>query len=852
MIPLQLTLRNFLSYRDEATIDFTNIRIACLSGDNGAGKSALLDAITWALWGETRTPSDRDVISIGAIEMEVTFVFRLGDREYRVFRRRSTHGAGRLTIELEARAPGDDTWSQITGDSARHTQEKISRLLNLDHETFVNSAFILQGKADSFTEKPPRDRKKILGNILNLREYDDLQELSKQEERALRERLSAIRGQMDELDSQLTERPSVMDELAVTMRQLTDLGQQLDIAQQQTQLLRLQLETENLVQRQIAERAAQADREERELGDLRSRLAGQRSARERFSVVLAQADEIERGWKESQHWGAEVGRLAALGRDDQAQQQIAHDAQRAIDAEEALLRRAVDAARHEARSANEQLARLDQRSKERVTLQTELDEAGDPTARLARLDEELTRLRRQYSSVDGGNRQLLAQLGGIDENLGRLDQIDAICPTCRRPLSEHDRDQIREGWMGEGQSLRERGQANEVMLQELQEQGERLKLEQKALEQVAHNNAGRVALIGQITGQLAGREAEEQRLQLAIAEEQRLETRLTAGDFATGARSQLIVVLAARRALGYDARVAEHAARKERELAPFASRRAELVDARSGANQAEAVIAEIGMQIAEREAAHSETVGELERIRRENPRDPGLRDRYDTANDALDRLTREKNAFIARQGHLEGRINTLDRLQDHRDELDREATGLELDYGATKVLVEAFGRNGIQAMIVEGVLPELEDEANRLLRQMSTGQLEVSFRSQRQLQSRDSVAETLDIIIRDEAGERLYALYSGGEAFRVNFAIRVALSKLLARRAGASIDMLVIDEGFGTQDARGRDGLIEALRSIEDDFQTILVITHIGEIRELFPTRIDVVKTDRGSQVTVC
>ncbi|MEI2617645.1 MAG: AAA family ATPase [Thermomicrobiales bacterium] len=62
MIPLQLTLRNFLSYRDEATIDFTNIRIACLSGDNGAGKSALLDAITWALWGETRTPSDRDVI----------------------------------------------------------------------------------------------------------------------------------------------------------------------------------------------------------------------------------------------------------------------------------------------------------------------------------------------------------------------------------------------------------------------------------------------------------------------------------------------------------------------------------------------------------------------------------------------------------------------------------------------------------------------------------------------------------------------------------------------------------------------------------------------------------------------
>jgi exonuclease SbcC len=134
---------------------------------------------------------------------------------------------------------------------------------------------------------------------------------------------------------------------------------------------------------------------------------------------------------------------------------------------------------------------------------------------------------------------------------------------------------------------------------------------------------------------------------------------------------------------------------------------------------------------------------------------------------------------------------------------------------------------------------------------MSSSQLHVTFRSQRQALSSDNIIETLDILIRDEYGERPYALYSGGEAFRVNFAVRVALSKLLARRAGANIDMLVIDEGFGTQDARGRDGLIEALHSVEQDFQTILVITHIGEIRELFPTRIDVVKTERGSKIAV-
>jgi DNA repair protein SbcC/Rad50 len=94
-------------------------------------------------------------------------------------------------------------------------------------------------------------------------------------------------------------------------------------------------------------------------------------------------------------------------------------------------------------------------------------------------------------------------------------------------------------------------------------------------------------------------------------------------------------------------------------------------------------------------------------------------------------------------------------------------------------------------------------------------------------------------------------MYSGGESFRINFAIRVALAKLLARRAGAKLQLLVIDEGFGSQDARGRDSLVEAIRSIEDDFATILIITHVSELREIFPTQIMIEKTPSGSQIAV-
>ena len=116
---------------------------------------------------------------------------------------------------------------------------------------------------------------------------------------------------------------------------------------------------------------------------------------------------------------------------------------------------------------------------------------------------------------------------------------------------------------------------------------------------------------------------------------------------------------------------------------------------------------------------------------------------------------------------------------------------------------------------------------------------------------RKDLKETLDIKIKDSAGARDYEMYSGGEAFRVNFAIRLALSEVLAQRAGARLQTLVIDEGFGSQDALGKQRLVEAINMVAHDFAKILVITHIDELKDSFPTRIEVEKTLRGSTVRV-
>lgn len=181
-----------------------------------------------------------------------------------------------------------------------------------------------------------------------------------------------------------------------------------------------------------------------------------------------------------------------------------------------------------------------------------------------------------------------------------------------------------------------------------------------------------------------------------------------------------------------------------------------------------------------------------------------------------------------------------------------EREGVTQRIARFKVLETATGRNGIQALLIERALPEIEQTTNDLLEKLTSGRMRVEFDTQRELKSKKGQsAETLDIRISDEVGVRPYENYSGGEQFRVNFAIRIALSQVLSRRAGAKLQTLVVDEGFGSQDPEGRQKLIEAINAIQDDFAKILIITHVEDLRDAFPNRIEVEKTRTGSIIAV-
>jgi exonuclease SbcC len=191
-------------------------------------------------------------------------------------------------------------------------------------------------------------------------------------------------------------------------------------------------------------------------------------------------------------------------------------------------------------------------------------------------------------------------------------------------------------------------------------------------------------------------------------------------------------------------------------------------------------------------------------------------------------------------------------LEAQKQEKEGRTREVAEEAGVYKQLDEAFGKKGVQAILIDEALPEITDEANRLLSRMTDGRMALLIDTQRDTKSKKGgVIETLDIRISDELGTRNYEMFSGGEAFRINLALRIALSRLLVNRAGASLPILIIDEGFGTQDSAGREKLVEAIKSIQDEFRKIIVITHLEDLKDAFPVRINVTKTGHGSMIEV-
>jgi len=821
--------------------------------------------MTWALWGKARERvSDDELITQGATEMEVDFEFALGPHRYRVLRKRTKKARGSTLLNFEVF--NDGVWKAITGHTVPETEKKIVETLRLDYDTFINSAFLMQGRADSFTMKSPTERKELLGEILSLGVYDQYLEAARKRSRDAEAERNRLAGSLAQLDAQIVQRPLVEAELAARTQQhaeavatLADHEARYESAGAVLHSLEIQQQELETLRTRITRDQADLERTRRDVDARRGRIAA-------YEATLAEREPITAGYARWQTTKEREAALTAAATEVRRLETEARGLERVVNDERNKLvniagghqrmipeleRRAADLPRleHDLIDAQRVLAGLDEIEQQRQKIQQALSAAQQSAATVqgenVKLKEEMEALRAKIT-------QLEQAFADADWHQPHATGGGTPCPLCSQLMNEDVYQRVRDSYEQEGQTRKRRYMANKRRHEELQQEVARLEKQVTQLDTQLRPRA--MAQKREITLDrevAAAREAAQrlvdEQAQLAV-----IEARIAGGDYAVDERARLQAAERRLAEIAFDQAAYDQVRQELQTLAAFEARHNGLLEAeaRLGPEREELLAREEALTGREATlATEQHRAAELETALRDLAR---LRQEVAEHRQSVETLRRAvadaATLQMRAQMHLDG-ITAAESERALQADAQQKAIA---DKGVYDELIRAFGKGGIQAMIIESVIPELQDEANHLLSRMTDGRMHLQFETQRQAKTSDNIIETLDIRITDESGAaRKYELFSGGEAFRINFAVRIALSKLLARRAGAQLQTLVIDEGFGTQDGQGRERLIAAIRSIQEDFACILVITHIQELKDEFPTRIEVARTGAGSRAAI-
>lgn len=1003
MIPQQLILSNFLSYQ-QANLDFTGLHTACICGANGAGKSSLLEAITWVLWGKTRATSDEEVINSTAKEAQVDFRFQYNGDTYRVLRSRKKGQSASLELQVQN---SNDQFQSLTAKGVKATQKKINELLKLDYDTFINSAYLRQGRADEFMLRSPSQRKDVLAELLKLDQYQTLAEDAKGISRTLK-------GQTDQLEQSLAPTEQELEQKKTIQQQLETINQnyqQLQSTQEKDQAQFQQLQTldsqRQTKQEQVNWYQQQDQTFSKECEKLREQQSKLETSLSQISQLLEQESLINQNYQQYLDLQKEQETLSEKFQTyqdlQQQRQQIQQQQQATINqlklqqqrletelenlqteeqATQKILQQSdeINQALNALKKARQRLKELDQLQQEvspliqrRQTLQVEIErEAARRKARLEQIEsnqqelqQELAKFpdreteyntiqeklealkkkqnysqriqekRQQQQSIQERLKQeeknYEKQLADLVKKLELLQNPQASCPLCERPLdTEHkqrvtaktnreyetiqtEKETIWEDLAKSKRELDKYTQEYEAISEELAEYDHlvsrsgqlesyfdevcdlhekisNLKQEKREIENAletqnyAETYQTELQNIEQRLGEInydekthavarekvdnlryadrKGEQLEEAKKQVKRINERKpvLETKLKEvqqkiTDAEREETEKLQNIDQAITDLGYTRSRHNEIITAIKEKQNSQLQYQQLQQAKADYPQKQQELTEVKESLASKEEEKANCQQQLENLTAELEKITDVREEMEKLKAKVQQQRQQLDQFISEKGKLEQKLNYLEELKAKYQNAKEELKTLKRKQTIYNELSQAFGKNGIQALMIENVLPQLEAQTNRILTRLTGNQLHVQFLTQKAGKGRSKkqtkLIDTLDIIIADTQGTRAYETYSGGEGFRINFAIRLALAKLLAQRAGTALQLLIIDEGFGTQDAEGCERLISSINAIAPEFSCILAVTHMPQFKEAFQHRIEVTKTADGSQISV-
>ncbi|MDJ0599981.1 MAG: exonuclease subunit SbcC [Crocosphaera sp.] len=1006
MIPLQLTLKNFLSYR-EIVLDFRGLHTACICGANGAGKSSLLEAITWAIWGKSRTATDEDIIHTTADYVRVDFEFISYEQSYRIIRSRQRGRSNSLDFQINS----GGEFISLSGKGVRATQDIIIATLKLDYDTFINSAYLRQGRADEFMLRGATDRKKILAELLKLDHYQTLSEKAKDLSKQYKGQAEQIKLNLDRIDQQIEDKKDINEQEKIINQQIEKLqkSQQSDrdklqeIKQKDShrQAWLEQFTWHENKQKALQQEAKKLQQEQSQLShklkESEQLINQEQDITEKYEELLLlqkQEETLSHQFQISQDFQQEKQRLETeiLTKNNQLQLQIRQQQTRLEqlnEQEKELLKiisqsEDIKAAVQKLTHHRQRLQELDKLQhkvtpllKQKQTLETELEKIkANLQAKLEQFEtlesqynQELEKIpeRRQllleldYKIQEIDNQKVYQQrvkeksqekkltqeklivnqrnytekIEELQQKINLLNNPDSTCPLCEQELDESRRHNVIDKTHQHQQKMQEQIWFLQEELSVIKRDIKSLLNEDNQLEKQLKNAGSIQQDFSRVEAQLDQAGEIKIKLKKLLKEKENIETLLNTETYGIEIQNDLKTINNRLQELNYDEQ-SHGLARGEVDRLRWAEiKQAKIEDAIRNqtkiAQQKPEIIAkieqleteknnlEINSELKEKINKIEEELNDLnydrayhqrisnyirksqscvvdhQKLQDVKQQYPQLQEQLknidlkinnnqqeqkdtqkfvqqlstqlETIEDHSQEITtletklKEQRQILdnllGEKGRIEQSLSQLESLKKDQQEQKNQYKQIRKQYRVYTELTKAFSKNGIQLLMIENVLPQLEAETNQILSRLTGNQFHIRFVTQRAGKGSSSrkksakMIDTLDIIISDAKGTRAYETYSGGEAFRINFSVRLALAKLLAQRAGTTLQMLIIDEGFGTQDAEGCERLIAAINAISSDFSCILAVTHMPQFKEAFQNRIEVYKTNQGSKINL-
>jgi DNA repair protein SbcC/Rad50 len=902
MIPVRLLIKNFLSYGPAVqTIDFTAYNLICLSGKNGHGKSALLDALTWALWGVARkiplsVKPDEGLLRLGETHMMVALDFICNDQMYRVRREYSTTtGKASTNLDFGIVHPGSEQFKALTDKTIRATQDKIDQIVGLCYDSFVNSVFLRQGQSNEFSRKSPKDRKEILAAILGLEEYENVRKKALEKMRQAQQDYAYLTKLQEHIQKQFSDEETIreqlerlQDDLVILVNRESQLtGCMTELEKQKKELISRLHEAQivELTYQQVSQSLTDAYSQLSTKVTQSRTVLRQMCSVESYDVVQQKMQVFENESRRLQECAQrrfllqekllrakQNEQLYKRRREDyhaEQLQQYSNAEQTAVIAAQAAQLRLHD----QKKVTDETYNNYQQLLREKNRIQKDLDRIGFCNNTVKKEEVLYERRKLFYQRYEDKISFLKNEQEIVIRKKNLVGSYSTVsCPVCDQSLSAeqnrklYDTLLLQESLMNHQlqrlvrivedlKGLIEKQEQYlcrikhqqvthnrlEIALEELTKSAEKLK------DVVARNEEAYSYLQQEV---VANKQCVEERLKRRKMYQEQIDKFIHEDPEYRCYQEQVILVERDLEAESYDASRYDEIQKEMLLLKQHLKDHQELFRQASFQNERAQVIHELCLYI----RAQKKHLCELT-IRRESSKKYEqdkicLDQAYENLNEQRAKTMKQKEELLHQKGALEQQKTLCFQLKKQYHEQVQKSAELEIHIEEYQAIAHALSKDGIQALLIEGALPDIEQEANYLLAKLTDNQAHLTIESLRDLKS-GGTKETLDIKISDSLGIRPYELFSGGEAFRIDFALRIAISKLLARRAGTSLQTLIIDEGFGSQDEEGISHIMDVLHKIQDDFAKIIVVSHLSTMKEQFPVHFLVHKGPQGSTVRV-